>query len=65
MSEPRITINGVQLDGAQAMTIRVAIASLLVELQDPDHLGADEHGRFMTKAYKARALELQAIMAGG
>lgn len=56
MDEPEITINGVRLTDAQAMAIRVAIASF-----DTD-CGNDEHGRAMTRAYTDRLNEVFRIM---
>ena len=50
-TEPTITINGVKLNNAEAMTVRVAIASFHMTI-DFDGLGEDEHGKFMAKAYK-------------
>lgn len=48
--EPIITINGVSLTIAQAMTVRVAIQSLAMSLEQCG-LGDDEHGRKMTEGY--------------
>lgn len=56
--EPEITINGVQLTVAQAMTVRVAVSSF-----EPD-CGDDEHGVAMTRAYQERAREVFRIMLG-
>ncbi len=36
--EAKITINGVELDLGQSMTVRVAIADFLMELRDPESL---------------------------
>lgn len=60
--EADIIINGVKLTDAQAMTLRVAIGGWLMDLQNPDHLGTDEHGRFMTAAYRLRASEIQDLI---
>lgn len=62
LREAQIVINGVELNFAQSMTIRVAIASFLMDLEDPDHLGEDEHGRIMTQGYRTRATEIQNII---
>ena len=59
MPEPHITINGQPLTIAQATTVRVAIGSFLIELQDEDFLrdlGAiDPH-------YKERLIEIAKLM---
>lgn len=39
-AEPRITINGVALTDGQAMTVRVALSSFLMDLQDPEEMEA-------------------------
>jgi hypothetical protein len=49
--EPDITINGVSLTTAQAMTVRVAIESFAMSLDEG--LGDDDHGRAMVKNYRA------------
>jgi hypothetical protein len=55
-AEPKITINGVELTEAQALTVRVAISGW-----DWD-CGEDEVGKAMSKAYRARAREILKIM---
>jgi hypothetical protein len=62
VSEPKeaeIIINGHKLTFGQSMTVRVAIANMLMEFADPNALGEDEHGRAMTQGYRARASEVQ------
>ncbi|NTG73323.1 hypothetical protein G6M02_08275 [Agrobacterium rhizogenes] len=62
--EASIIINGVELSGGQAMTIRVAVSQFFTEMSDDPHsLGDDEHGIAMTKAYKERCGEILAFMA--
>jgi len=58
MNEAKITINGVALTSAQAMTIRVACAAFDEEMRNPDALGDAEHGRRMTAAYLTRLAEI-------
>jgi hypothetical protein len=53
--EPKITINGIELSIAQAMTVRVAIESFASELRE-NGLGDDEHGRKMVENY-TRAID--------
>lgn len=60
MKEPEIIINGKVLTIGQAMTVRVALGSFAISLNEG--LGEDEHGRRMTAAYRERLRELFAIM---
>jgi hypothetical protein len=62
MEEASITINDRQLSTAQAMAVRVAVSDFYAEMQDPDALGDDEHGRAMTKAYRERIAEVIEFM---
>lgn len=62
--EPVVTINGVTLNNAQAMAFRVAISNFLADMQDPLALGDDEHGRFMTAAYRTRMQEIERMIFG-
>lgn len=57
--EPRITINGVELTDAQAMTVRVAIGNFRIELNDPDFARALGT---VGDVYKARAAEIERVM---
>lgn len=59
--EPAITINGVPLTHAQAMTVRVALGAYAMELQNHG-LGEDEHGRTMTGGYLAAIYDIHQIM---
>lgn len=60
--EPMIVINGVTLSDAQAMSLRVAVGSLMQDMQDPTALGDDEHGRFMVGAYRLRMQQIEGLM---
>jgi hypothetical protein len=62
-AEPAITINGVALTTAQAMTVRVALGSFALSLQAADSLGEDEHGKAMTKGYNGALREIFRLMA--
>lgn len=62
-SEPEITVNGVALSFAQAMTMRVALQSFLFSLEEG--LGEDEHGRKMSANYAAHAHAIERLMARG
>jgi hypothetical protein len=59
--EPSITINGSALTTAQAMTVRVGLASFQMMLAD-EGLGDDEHGNAMTSGYLARLAEINKLM---
>lgn len=50
MNEPEIVINNQKLSKAEAMTIRVAVASFQVTLQEG--LGDDEAGKSICEGYK-------------
>lgn len=51
IGEATITINGKLLTPGEAMTVRVAIESLAVDLDVG--LGDDEHGKAMVAGYRA------------
>lgn len=53
--EPDITINGVKLTTAEAMTVRVALSSLMMNMVR-DGLGDDETGKAICDGYK-RAMD--------
>ena len=63
MNEPIITINGRTLTVAQAMTMRVAVASMLSEMSNADALGKDEHGRAMVVGYQANLHAIVRLMS--
>jgi hypothetical protein len=48
--EPTVTINGVTMTNAQAMTIRVAVESMAMSLHH-DGLGDDDLGKLMVSGY--------------
>lgn len=52
---PHITINGRMLTEGEANTLRVAVTDFHSQMADPLALGSDEHGRFMTSAYRVNA----------
>lgn len=62
--EPDIEINGRPLTTAQAMTVRVALGIFGGALAEED-LGADEHGKEMTRLYQLRLREIYDIIFGG
>jgi hypothetical protein len=60
--EPHIVLNGTELSSAQSIAIRVAIESFWSTLDDPDYLGADEHGRKMVSLYRERLNEVRKLI---
>lgn len=60
-TEPAITINGHALTKAEAMTLRVALQSFLMDLNEHE-LGNDEHGRAMKAGYMASARSINQKM---
>lgn len=60
--EPTIIVNGTPLTAAMAMTVRVAVCSLLMQMREPHALGDDEHGRSMASLYDANASEVIRLM---
>ncbi len=63
MAEPIITLNGRLLTQGESMTIRVALQSLYMTLEDG--LGDDEHGKAMTEGYRACIRNINQIIMGG
>lgn len=59
--EPKIIINNVYLTEGEAMTIRVAVSSFMLDLQRHG-LGDDEHGEHMSTAYQHNLHHIIAIM---
>lgn len=57
-----MVIEGVTLTPSQSMTLRVAISNFMSDMADPLALGDDEHGRFMTKAYRDRCREIEHLL---
>lgn len=62
MKEPEITINGIRLSESQAMAVRVAIDSMFIEMNNPEALGPDDHGRKMASGYQERCQEIIRLM---
>ena len=59
MAEAKITIGNVELNHAQSMALRVAVCSMLTELQDPKQ--RRELGN-IAELYEARLGEVQALI---
>jgi hypothetical protein len=60
--EPVISIEGVRLNEAQALTVRVAVTELLAKMRELDALGEDDQGRALAAAYAARSREILHLM---
>jgi hypothetical protein len=58
--EPTMSIHGIRLNAAQAMTVRVAVMSFAASLA-ADGLGDDEQGKALAEAYGARIAEILRI----
>lgn len=58
---PAITINGVRLTEAQAMTVHVAIQSFAMSLQE-EGLGKDDTGKALTALYLTRIREINTLL---
>lgn len=58
--EPEIIINGVKMSEGEAMTIRVAIGSFSISLQDG--LGDDETGRAICEGYQNSITDINKVM---
>lgn len=61
-NEAKITINGVELNNAQAITVRVAISAFLSTLLNDKCLGNDDHGKEMAPIYMERSNEILALI---
>lgn len=62
-TEPSITVNGVRLTTAEAMTVRVALSAFATDIQSEDALGDDDHGHAMRDGYLAALRDIFALMA--
>jgi hypothetical protein len=57
IKEANIIINGQECTDSESMTIRVALSSFLMDLND-NGLGDDTHGKVMTSGYKANIFSI-------
>lgn len=60
--EQPIVVNGVELTEAQGLALRMGLARLILDLEDPDMLGKDQTSRDMVRVYRQVALETQDIL---
>lgn len=63
-TEPKITINGKDLNQAQAMAVRVAISSFQTEMAPDGALGEDAAGEAIRQGYSSRISEVLTVMLG-
>ena len=59
--EPTFSINGHDLTTAQAMTLRVALETFALSLQE-DACSEDEHGKALAAAHMARVREIRSFI---
>lgn len=59
MNEPEVTINGVKLNYAQSMCLRVALTSFHFSMAEPDALGTDTD---INVLYAKRCAEIERAM---
>jgi hypothetical protein len=60
--EAFITVNDTPLTASQSMTVRVALATFAMDLQDPAALGDDEHGARMIEGYLSAIRAIYRLM---
>lgn len=64
--EANVTIDGITLNSAQVMSVRVAVSGMITDYaNDPARLGTDEHGVRMRELYLARLREVEAMLVAG
>jgi hypothetical protein len=61
VNEPQIVVNGIELSVGQAMTVRVALNSFLLDLQNTE-TEQDMHASYMTAAYIERIKEINRMI---
>lgn len=59
-----VVVNGKTLTDAEAEVVRVAVSSMLMEMQTPDSLGKDEHGRAMVALYRKALRDVERLFLG-
>lgn len=61
----KIIIDGVELTPAQTESVRVAVSSLLMELQhNPSALGNDDTGMAIARGYRTNLREVERLLVG-
>ena len=63
--EAVVTINGRTLTNVEASTLRCAVSSFIMTMNEPDALGDDEHGRFMRLSYLVHGREVERMLVEG
>ncbi|MDE1179488.1 hypothetical protein [Paraburkholderia sp.] len=59
---PAVSINGEFITHGEVECLRAAVTSFHSEMSDDEALGADEHGRLMTKAYRLAMERVLSLM---
>jgi hypothetical protein len=57
-----LIVNGQALTDAESESLRCAVTAFHSEMCEDDALGADEHGRFMTRAYRQHMERVLTLM---
>lgn len=60
--EPHITVNGQPLTTAQAMTVRVALGTYLIDMNNQGALGTDRTGEDIRAGYLTAGAEVMRLM---
>jgi hypothetical protein len=63
--EAVVTINGRTLTNAEVSTLRCAVSSFIMTINEPDALGNDEHGRFMRASYLVHGRAVERMLVEG
>jgi hypothetical protein len=57
-NEATVDVNGHRLSVGEVMTIRVALCSLVSDMQQPNAIGDDDHGKAMAIGYVKCAMAI-------
>ena len=63
--EAVVTINGRTLTNTEVSTLRNAMSSFIMEMDKPDALGTDSHGRFMRASYLTHGRVVERLLVEG
>lgn len=63
--EAVVTINGRKLTNTEVSTLRCAMSSFIMEMNEPDALGTDSHGRFMAASYLTHGRVIESLLIKG
>lgn len=62
ISEPKISIQGIELSLAESMTFRMALTSFLIDMKTENPLGEDKHGKEMQRLYLLHGRAIMSYM---